>query len=118
MAPRRAHIPEIQVRVLAAPLAHRPNFRQRGYDRRYDRNHKRVLREETHCHICGEVVDKTLSGRHPRGASVDHIIPISAGGSNDRGNLRLAHLSCNSSRREGERPLRQRPAARHPGLVD
>lgn len=31
----------------------------------------------------------------PRGYHVDHYVPISRGGSNDRGNLRLLHPLCN-----------------------
>lgn len=95
----------------------RPNWRERGYDKRYDRNHKRVLRDETLCWICGDVVDKTLSGRDPKGPSVDHVIPRAQGGSNDRDNLRLAHLSCNSAH-AGRRTTRKRPVTqRHPGLL-
>lgn len=91
------------------------------YDRAYDRNRLRVLHEEHVCHICGRPVDKTLSGRDPLGPSIDHLIPVAAGGTHDRANLRLAHQRCNNQRQTDglvTRPARARPAARlHPGLI-
>jgi len=42
------------------------------------------------CHLCG----------HPGADTVDHIIPRSRGGTDDLDNLRPAHLSCNSARRD------------------
>lgn len=99
-------------------MTERPNWRERGYDKQYDRNHRRVLREETTCHICGKPVDKTLSGRLAEGPSVDHIVPRSEGGGNDRQNLRLAHQHCNNKRQGAKKPSRRRPDARHPGRID
>ena len=63
-------------------------------DRQYRRNAKIVRREETHCWRCGEFVS-------PEVASVDHVVPIRDGGSHERHNLRLAHLSCNQMRNNG-----------------
>lgn len=45
------------------------------------------------CAICGgnlADVDK----------SVDHIIPLSKGGTNDIGNMQMAHLRCNQKKRD------------------
>lgn len=95
----------------------RPNFRERGYDRTYDRNKRKVKREETHCWWCGEPVDKSLRWPDPLSASVDHVVPREKGGTNERHNLRLAHLKCNSARVGLERPKRKRPAEQHPGLL-
>lgn len=95
----------------------RPNWRQRGYDATYDRNRPRVISEETTCWICEKAVDKTLSGRDPDGPSIDHVIARAKGGTNDRSNLRLAHLRCNSARPGQERPRRKRPPENHPGLL-
>lgn len=106
------------MRDQAAPPAARPNWRQRGYDATYERNRLRVIREETVCALCGEPVDKALSGRHRDGPTVDHVLPRAQGGTNSRANLRLAHLRCNSARPGQERPRRKRPPARHPGLID
>lgn len=33
--------------------------------------------------------------RRPLSASIDHIVPLAAGGTDDRGNLQTAHLFCN-----------------------
>lgn len=95
----------------------RPNWRQRGYDATYDRNRKRILRTHTVCCICGEPVDKTLSGRDPDGPSIDHIVPRAEGGTNQLDNLALAHLRCNTARPGLERPSRRRPPEAHPGLL-
>jgi 5-methylcytosine-specific restriction endonuclease McrA len=57
-----------------------------------------VLAEESTCHICG-ASDFVIAVRHPRSPSVDHLVPLAAGGALlDRGNLRLAHYGCNASR--------------------
>lgn len=45
------------------------------------------------CHICGEEVDFNCSDN--KMASIDHVIPLSKGGTNEASNLLLAHLSCN-----------------------
>jgi 5-methylcytosine-specific restriction endonuclease McrA len=59
-----------------------------------------VLRHQTICHLCGQPVDKTLTWPNPRSASVDHVIPLEAGGPPlALTNLRLAHLTCNSSKK-------------------
>ena len=63
-----------------------------------------VLKEEDHCWICNKPVTKTIKWPDPMSPSVDHVIPINQGGSQTtRSNLRLAHLSCNSSRGDGTR---------------
>jgi 5-methylcytosine-specific restriction endonuclease McrA len=96
----------------------RPNWRERGYDATYDANRKLVVRHETHCWVCGELVDKTLSGRHPDGPTIDHVIARSRGGTNDISNLRLAHQRCNNARQAGRRLTRRRPPNRHPGIIE
>lgn len=59
---------------------------------------KVVLKEETHCHICLGEVDKGLKFPEPYSGTVDHIVPSSQGGTDDRSNLRLAHNLCNQRR--------------------
>jgi len=56
------------------------------------------------CGICGEHVDITLRrGDDPvRCASVDHIIPLARGGTDDPTNLQLAHLGCNQRKAANE----------------
>ena len=76
-----------------------------------------VLAEETHCGICGQPVDKTLSMQwgqhsprctdqscpgcvpHPMRPEVDEIVPVHRGGSPyERSNCRLSHRKCNVGR--------------------
>lgn len=73
-----------------------------------------VLAEETHCYLCGQLVDKSLGflpDQHgqrcqsadctgcipdPMRAEVDEVIPRALGGSPiDRANCRLTHRACN-----------------------
>ena len=50
------------------------------------------------CGLCGQPVDLALKGPDPASASVDHIDPISLGGSDTLDNVQLAHFWCNSSK--------------------
>jgi len=48
------------------------------------------------CQICSEPVDPDATG--PLGASHDHLIPLTRGGTHTPENIQLAHQSCNSSK--------------------
>lgn len=48
----------------------------------------------------------------PLAASVDHIVPQKAGGSDDPSNLQIAHLACNLMKHDGESPTPAYAAAR------
>ena len=62
----------------------------------FDKNKKRIYASQTHCGICGNVVDFRLKYPHPMAPCIDHIIPIDRGGHpSDIGNLQLAHWTCN-----------------------
>lgn len=68
----------------------------------------RVLREETHCWLCGQEVDTKLGPGLPASPEVDEIIPVSKGGSPyERKNTRLAHRLCNQKR--GNKPPHKTP---------
>lgn len=47
------------------------------------------------CGICGGVIAHWLRYPDPGAASIDHIIPLAAGGDDVPGNWRPAHLGCN-----------------------
>lgn len=61
----------------------------------YDRE-EIFSRDGWRCHICGGIVRDD--------PSIDHLVPISKGGSDAPINVRLAHLSCNISRGAGRIP--------------
>jgi 5-methylcytosine-specific restriction endonuclease McrA len=55
-------------------------------------------RDGWRCHIClSQVPDRPYKAR-PNDATIDHLIPVSAGGMDVRSNVALAHNVCNSKR--------------------
>ncbi|MER7814071.1 HNH endonuclease signature motif containing protein [Streptomyces sp. NPDC096153] len=61
------------------------------------------------CARCGHYIDPTLNARHPMSFTLDHIVPLSEGGSLlDPANARSMHRRCNSARgnRTGAQPLK------------
>jgi 5-methylcytosine-specific restriction endonuclease McrA len=53
------------------------------------------------CQLCHKKVDKNLKWPHPMSASLDHIIPaVDDASTHEPTNVQLAHLRCNSLRRE------------------
>jgi len=56
-------------------------------------------RDRWRCGICRKPVSRERRHPDPLCASLDHVIPVSKGGSNDPWNLRLTHLKCNLERR-------------------
>ena len=50
------------------------------------------------CQICGKPVKQGVNGKHPLQPSLDHIIPLSKGGTHTPDNLRCTHLKCNIER--------------------
>lgn len=53
-------------------------------------------RDDWTCGLCRLPVDPGLAWPHPMSVSVDHILPLSQGGSHTLANVQCAHLSCNS----------------------
>jgi 5-methylcytosine-specific restriction endonuclease McrA len=61
------------------------------------------IRDGDNCALCGEPINFALkpSGQGRRGAngvSIDHIVPLVAGGTNALNNLQLAHGRCNRAK--------------------
>ena len=57
------------------------------------------------CGICAKRVDRTLKYPHPKSQSLDHIIPLSLGGTHEMPNVQIAHLDCNVNK--GNRPANE-----------
>lgn len=58
-------------------------------------------RDRWRCGLCGGRVTRMKAHPDPNAPSIDHIIPVSRGGSpDDPANLQLAHLGCNLSKRD------------------
>jgi len=53
------------------------------------------------CQICGKKVNPKLKYPDPMSASIDHIVPLSLGGTHERKNLQLAHWICNVRKNNG-----------------
>lgn len=51
------------------------------------------------CHLCLGAIQKELNWPNGQAGSVDHIIPVSHGGDDSPENLAIAHLTCNTSRK-------------------
>lgn len=52
--------------------------------------------QEGLCGLCGEVIDDGLRWPHPMSPSVDHIVPLSRGGTHEQSNLQWTHLIGNT----------------------
>lgn len=57
----------------------------------------RVLkRDKWVCHLCGKRTTPNKVAPHPAAPVLDHVVPLSKGGSHTMANLRCAHFLCNS----------------------
>jgi len=54
-----------------------------------------IQRDGPWCWRCSGWIDKRLSGNHPRGATLGHVIAVAAGGTDDLSNLAPEHRVCN-----------------------
>lgn len=50
------------------------------------------------CQLCGDPVDRSLRHPDPMSGSIDHVVPLAAGGPHTYANVQLAHLRCNISK--------------------
>ncbi|MEU2313138.1 HNH endonuclease [Streptomyces albidoflavus] len=51
------------------------------------------------CWLCGHSIPPGLDARHPLSFTLDHVVPLSRGGSLlDPANARSAHRRCNSAK--------------------
>lgn len=76
----------------------RKNHARRGLGKLDISIYELADRDGERCNICRRKINLTLSGADPMGPTIDHLLPISMGGTNDPLNLALAHRKCNTSR--------------------
>lgn len=55
-------------------------------------------RQECRCFWCGEFMLPVWALPHPRAVTLEHIVPRERGGTDDAGNLTVAHKRCNEAR--------------------
>ena len=55
-----------------------------------------IARDDSRCHLCGKKVK-------PDEIHLDHLVPLSRGGTHDESNIRVAHAFCNLSKRDRPR---------------
>ena len=63
------------------------------------------------CRLCSDSVSLSVAWPHPMSPSIDHVVPVSLGGTDDLTNLRLTHLACNV--RRGNRLDEETPNVEH-----
>lgn len=95
----------LEVIPLDPPSTAAAEARQRRHMRRRAQTHGKPFRFDAiaerdgwRCHLCGRRIDPTISRRHPMGATIDHLVPIAAGGGDEPENVALAHRDCNIRR--------------------
>lgn len=52
------------------------------------------------CPLCGKRINRNLRHPDPAAPSIDHLVPLSRGGTNDEANLQVVHLRCNLAKRD------------------
>lgn len=62
-------------------------------------------RDGWRCQLCGKAVRRDVKAPHPRAPTLDHIIPLAAGGRHEYANIQLAHFFCNSVKGVGDGQL-------------
>lgn len=50
------------------------------------------------CCLCGTQIDDTLSSPHPMSLTLEHLTPISRGGTHNLDNIDFAHRTCNNKK--------------------
>lgn len=55
-------------------------------------------RDDWKCQLCGGAVPSSASFPDPQSPTLDHIIPLSKGGTHEPSNVQLAHYGCNSAK--------------------
>lgn len=59
------------------------------------------------CQICFYAVSRYDEWPSPSSPTIDHIVPLSKGGSHTYSNVRLAHHGCNAGKKDREAAMRE-----------
>lgn len=99
---REAHPEKFNVWTDARRAAyHRRRARKKAGDAGERIVHREVFKRDGWvCGICGRRVNPDLVFPHPKSSSLDHIVPLSKGGTHTMANVQLAHLACNTAKRD------------------
>lgn len=60
-----------------------------------------AARDRRTCQLCRRRVAMTKAVPHPKAPTIDHVLPIAAGGQDIRANVQLAHFECNWRKSDG-----------------
>lgn len=60
--------------------------------------HEVFERDDYTCQLCDLPIDMSLIFPHRMFPTLDHIIPLAAGGTHEPGNVQAAHFGCNSAK--------------------
>lgn len=60
-----------------------------------------AARDRRTCQLCRRRVAMTKAVPHPKAPTIDHVLPLAAGGDDVRANVQLAHFECNWKKRDG-----------------
>lgn len=71
-----------------------------GGDERVIR-HRIFERDKWICQLCGKKVKRNVVGYHPKGPTIDHILPLEHGGRHEPANVQCAHHLCNGIKSAG-----------------
>lgn len=64
------------------------------------------------CYLCAEPISGRLHYLHPDALTIDHIVPVALGGSDELDNLQPAHRRCNVAKGTSVQTDRARKIAR------
>ncbi|TXG90682.1 HNH endonuclease [Rhodococcus rhodnii] len=53
-------------------------------------------RDGWRCHLCRKPINRNAQAPHPKAPTIDHVIPLAAGGTHEPANCRAAHFLCNA----------------------
>lgn len=60
-----------------------------------NRHRAAIRRTKPPCALCGEPIDYHLPSPHPDSFTIDHIVPLTRGGTDEPSNIQTAHRRCN-----------------------